>query len=280
MLKTEHIPIHPLNSHHPFFAIKDLIHDNQYDYNRTHRHGYYEIIITRKGGGFQWIDFKKIALKDNSCYIISPKQVHLLKRAPSASGTVVQFTEEVIKDTQLSGLLRIMDNPVFFEENPDFISETGKFTALLQVLSASAKPFNRIVLEGVIQSLAYHLLGYVSVDKTYSGETLINKFLQLVEMHYFEWHSLSYYKQLLGVTESKLGKITKKHLGYTPLQIIHNRLLLEAKRLLFFQEKSVKEIAYELGFNYPSNFTHFIKSKTGFTPKQLIRQARENEIHK
>lgn len=275
MSRREIIPIHTLNPNNVFFSIEDLAHKNKYDFSEIHRHNYFEIIITVKGGGEQWIDFNEIELKDNSCYLILPKQVHLLKRNRETKGIVIQFTEEIIKDSKLFGMLRILDEVVIFEENPMLFKEMQNYIVLLQAILNSKTHFYQHSLEGVVQSLVYHLLGLTSKNKGYSNDNLLSKFLELIELHYREWHTVSMYKEFLAVSEVKLGKATKKHLGHTPLQVVHNRILLEAKRLLFFQEKSIKEISYHLGFSYPSNFAHFVKSKTGFSASQLQAHASE-----
>jgi len=62
------------------------------------------------------------------------------------------------------------------------------------------------------------------------------------------------------------------------LQVIHNRILLEAKRMLLFEEIAHKEIAFQLGFDSPASFSLFIKNKTGFTPSELNQQL--VKIHK
>ena len=87
-----------------------------------------------------------------------------------------------------------------------------------------------------------------------------------------------FYIDKLASTEKKLAEITKKYTGLSPLQVIHNRILLEAKRLLLFEDRTHKEIAYQLGFDSPASFSNFIKSKTGLAPKELTKQLAE--IHK
>jgi AraC-like DNA-binding protein len=67
-------------------------------------------------------------------------------------------------------------------------------------------------------------------------------------------------------------------MGMSSLQVIHHRLVLEAKRLLLFGEESHKEIAYSLGFDSQASFSAFIKKKIGNTPSEL--QTQLEEIHK
>jgi AraC family transcriptional regulator, transcriptional activator of pobA len=106
-----------------------------------------------------------------------------------------------------------------------------------------------------------------------SGERkLLFAFQQQLEIQFRDNHQVSKYASALNTTEKKLAGITKKYIGQSPLQVIHNRLLLEAKRLLLFEDIAHKEIAFQLGFDSPASFSLFIKNKTGFTPSELNRQ--------
>jgi AraC family transcriptional activator of pobA len=101
---------------------------------------------------------------------------------------------------------------------------------------------------------------------------LLIDFYLLIEAHYSENVGVQFYIDNLGTTEKKLAEATKKHTGLSPLQVIHNRVLLEAKRLMLFEDKTHKEIAYQLGFDSPASFSSFIKSKTGLAPLELTKQ--------
>ena len=74
---------------------------------------------------------------------------------------------------------------------------------------------------------------------------------------------------MLRVNPDKLTAICKSEFGKTPLKIIHEELLLEVKRLMILNEKSLKEIAFDLNFESQANFSSFVKTATGFTPSEL-----------
>lgn len=84
--------------------------------------------------------------------------------------------------------------------------------------------------------------------------------------------------QIWVLPKKKLAAVTGQFLGLSPLQVIHNRLLLEAKRLLLTGSVSHKEIAFVLGFDSPSSFSLFIKGKTGHSPSALLKEL--VQIHK
>ena len=96
-----------------------------------------------------------------------------------------------------------------------------------------------------------------------------------VEEKFLTLHKVNDYADLLAVTPNHLNDTTKKVTGKTALELIQDRLLLEAKRLLLHTEQTAKEISYQLGYNDPSYFTRFFKAQTERTPDDFRRQIRE-----
>ena len=88
----------------------------------------------------------------------------------------------------------------------------------------------------------------------------------MVNESYKSEHSISYYADQLHITPDQLNRIIKSTIGKTSKEYIQSRLITEAKRLLYFSNLSNKEIAFELGFNEPANFSAFFKKCSGFSP--------------
>lgn len=278
-----HLPVHALEVASQRINILPLDYSNPYDYKREHRHTYYEIMLIERGGGNQLIDFKNYLAHDHSCYIICPQQIHLMNRSKS-TGIILQFTEERIQSAELLSHLRQLT----FADNASIIFENNKvafeeLTTLLRVIESQLKNGKALNVKA-----AMHLVqGFVSimlasrqnkeVDNHETDKKLLTDFYQLLELHYKANRGVQYFIETLGSTEKKLGSATKKFTGLSPLQVIHNRILLEAKRLLLFEKDSHKEIAYELGFDSPASFSAFIKSKTGYAPSELSKRL--TEIH-
>jgi AraC-like DNA-binding protein len=95
---------------------------------------------------------------------------------------------------------------------------------------------------------------------------LIRQFSFLVEEHFRTKKKVSEYAELLFKSPKTISNVFHIHQQKSPLQIIHDRIILEAKRHLFYTDKSVKEISMELGFEEATQFTKFFKKNTGFTP--------------
>lgn len=100
-------------------------------------------------------------------------------------------------------------------------------------------------------------------------------FSRLVEIHFREKHSVADYANLLAVAPKTLSKKFNRLQLNQPNDIIKDRILLEAKRLLVYSSKSIKEISYDLGYDDPAYFNRLFSTKTGNTPvafrKQFLR---------
>lgn len=95
---------------------------------------------------------------------------------------------------------------------------------------------------------------------------IVREFNFLVEKHFRETHSVLDYANLLNKSPKTLSNLFKKLGTTTPLQFIHDRLLIESHRLLKYSDKTISEIGYELGFNDIQSFSRFFKNKEGVSP--------------
>lgn len=95
---------------------------------------------------------------------------------------------------------------------------------------------------------------------------IFRDFSRLLEIHFREKHNVADYAELLHMAPKTLTHKFKNLNLESPNQFIINRILLEAKRLLFYTDKPVKEIAYDLGYEDPAYFNRLFTNKTGNTP--------------
>lgn len=102
---------------------------------------------------------------------------------------------------------------------------------------------------------------------------VIRNYNYLVEMHYKTKHSVAQYADLMHKPAKSLTNLFAMHLNKSPLQIIQDRILLEAKRFLMYSEKSIKETAFELGFDDIQSFSRFFKNKQGISPKEFREKS-------
>lgn len=95
---------------------------------------------------------------------------------------------------------------------------------------------------------------------------LVRQYNLLVENHYRTEHEVQFYAAQLNKSPKTLANYFALYGQKTPLQIIQERVALEAKRLLYYTDKTSKEIAYELGFDDAAHFSRFFKNQTTQNP--------------
>lgn len=102
---------------------------------------------------------------------------------------------------------------------------------------------------------------------------LVREFNFLVETHFKVKHTVAEYAELLNRSPKTLSNLFTQYHHKTPLQIIQERKLLEARRLLRYTDKAVKEIAYETGFEDVQTFSRFFKTKEGISPTEFKQKV-------
>ena len=101
---------------------------------------------------------------------------------------------------------------------------------------------------------------------------LIRRYNVLVEKFFREKHTVSDYALMLNKSPKTLTNYFGKYNNQTPLQVINQRILLEAKRLFLFSDKTSQEIAYELGFKEAGHFSKFFKKNEGCNPTEFKKK--------
>jgi AraC-like DNA-binding protein len=123
---------------------------------------------------------------------------------------------------------------------------------------------------------AFILLSRVNADEkekqlpTYNYN-LLKTFQKLIEKNFATLKLPKDYAELLYITPNHLNAICNDILGQSAGEVIRNRILLEAKRLLINADLSIAEIGYRLNFNDNSYFTRFFKKYAGITPEEFRR---------
>jgi AraC-like DNA-binding protein len=95
---------------------------------------------------------------------------------------------------------------------------------------------------------------------------VVRRFNVLVDEHFREKHKVSEYAEMLFKSPKTLSNLFKKYSHQTPLEVIHDRIALEAKRLLLYTGQTAEEITFELGFTDAAHFSRFFKRLAGMNP--------------
>jgi AraC-like DNA-binding protein len=96
---------------------------------------------------------------------------------------------------------------------------------------------------------------------------LYRQFIELISEHYQSSHEVAEYSKLLGISARKLADLSKRCSGKGAKELINGQLIAEAKRSLQFSSMPIKEIALQLNFATPDQFSHFFKKNVQVSPK-------------
>lgn len=284
------IPLHDFtkDDHHSIpFQIKTLEENPKYDPQIPHRHNFYQIFYFDKGDGEIEIDYEHIQINDNSIYFISPGQVHKISPSKCATGFVIYFSREFYSLTPVA-YENLLDLP-FFNNNVSlpFINLSPDSSEIFQLCLSMEKEF-KLKNEGsnsilwtylhllILRSKSYYKPNKGEKRSFYKASVLLLKFNRMIESDFKEKHSVHEYISALTVTPELLNDECKKMLGKNASELISDRIVLEAKRMLLYSELSNKEIAFYLNFNDPSYFSRFFKKKTGFSPKDFRKSLQQS----
>ena len=94
-------------------------------------------------------------------------------------------------------------------------------------------------------------------------------FRELVDKHYKTERKIPFYSNQIGISQKKLTSLCQQYSGTSPLNLIHDKLSLEIKKLFALQDMTLKEIAYEFGFSSQTALNKYIDAKFNMTPSEL-----------
>ena len=195
--------------------------------------------------------------------------------------------------TDKKGYLFLIHNDVFFWINQKigsdylngyFINQLGSFDSksartmrkIVDLLLTEYGTDNRALM---MESYVFSLLSHVSSifegspgSRDYVDYPVFGKLMSLIETHFIKEKGAAFYIKQLNISAKKLNQIcdsiTNKNLKY----LIQDRIVMEIRKELHLGKKTVKEIAYDLGFTEPAYLTRFTKKHTGLNPKEFLKQ--------
>lgn len=128
-----------------------------------------------------------------------------------------------------------------------------------------------LILKALIK---VYLLNLIRLNQQYFLEQDVNQkriyqFIVLLDKYYKEQRNANFYAAALGITAKRLNQILKIKMNRSITRLIHERLILEAKRMLISSDKTIKEITFELNFGDPAYFCRFFKKNTQVSPEKF-----------
>lgn len=247
-----------------------------------HRTNFYHIFLFENCQPTHLVDFEPIKIEPYSLLFIDKDRVHQFDQLLNYEGKLLVFTEDFFckMETDIKFLRStilfndLADQPTIKLNKSDFekyINICDNITEELLLPVDSSQPT-------LLKNLLHNFLLLAEREKRKQGFAELKKgaefdytllFRDLLETNFTKLKAVSDYAKLIFISEKRLGQATSKILGKSPKEIINDRILLEAKRLLVHTNLSIKEIGQELGFEDPAYFVRYFKKNTKHTPVEF-----------
>lgn len=247
-----------------------------YSEQHVHRHNFYEILFFLSGAAIHDIDFTSWKAQKGAVHFVAPENVHLLLRYKNAQGCSLMFTQEVVPEEL------ILKMPFYHTKPTLQLNERqlNRVSSMLDMIreeidecNENGESFARIQTQALIHYL-FNIIAATNPDAHITLAPVIIAFKQALQQHFKDHLNVNEYADKLHLSPKHLIEICKKHTGKTPLQLIKEYTVAEAKRLLYNTGLSVKEVAYQLNFDDLANFSKYFKSICGYSPVNYRKEGK------
>lgn len=256
--------------------------DNNSYFDHIQRNNYFTLILITSGEGLARVDMCDYSFKENTLFAFYPYQPFMLQSKGPLAGIAIQFHHDFFciyrhhKEIANNGLL--FNN--IYEQPFVCINQSCKNTILnlIQQIANELKTQEFRKDEVLISYVKILLVMATRIkleqqtlqdadNSNSKHHFLIQSLKNAIEDNFRLKHSASDYADILNLTPVSLARITKNHFNKTPSDLITERIIIEAKRELYLTDKTIKEIAYELGYEDEYYFSRVFKGKTDISPQ-------------
>lgn len=256
-------------------ALKDRCQQHHYKIN-PHRHNdLIQVFYLQQGEMNAQLDGNSFILKAPCIMVVPAMCVHDFSVTSNVNGHVLSLTSPLTQKlgTELNFLDQLLKNPSIYPVSQDQDKVGMLFEAIMEEYQ-NLQMGREQSLEALLKTLMIWI-GRLGIKRS-TLESRMNRsnqhltaFSQLVELHFKTHQPLKDYAKELNITAKHLNATCQQLTQKSSLHIIHQRLLLEAKRNLIYTAMTISEISYSLGFSEPAYFTRFFKRLTGTPPKEF-----------
>lgn len=274
-MKDKSIPIYKSSSNilgeDDFFNIKwlDLNIDSLEKIKKPHRHDYFSIYFLISGETIQFIDFHEYKVQANALIVMRPEQIHFHVKAKNAKLLLINFKEQFLISLQSRNNWHDIFASDVIELDSDIMHAFMSFINLM-IEEYDEDLKNKEILaklfSALLDKISLHLKRNDSLEKKKKYNSIYKGFKQLITIHALEEVKVSDYAKRLFVSPGHLNDVVKEITGKNAKTLINEQRILEAKRLLFWTNTPIREVAYKTGFDDPAYFTRFFKKYTGLLP--------------
>ncbi|CAB3809650.1 hypothetical protein LMG28688_07031 [Paraburkholderia caffeinitolerans] len=281
------IPVFKLYGEGPDWGTLDLLHcesiperSSLHDWEiGQHRHAdLAQILYVQKGVARLEIEGEKTTISTPSVQVVPPMCVHGFQFSPEVDGYVVTVAAPLMNwlQQQIDAPRRVLEHPGCYSVGNDLPYLNTLCSRLNQEYGLPA-PSRDLMLRSLVSALVVWVSrqdqqGEERGEPQDRGQAYLRAFSGLIEKHYREHFPISRYAERLGVTPVYLNRVCQRIAGKSALALVHQRVLLEAKRSLTYTALNINQVSDFLGFTEPAYFTRFFKRFTGVTPNAFRKR--------
>ena len=246
--------------------------------NKPHSHNFYLCVLFSEGTGTHEIDFNSYDINPGKVFFLKPGQTHFWKFDTPPEGYIFFHSQEFYELKFLEHKLHTF--PFFYSnQNPPVLELTLEkqnelYLNFREVYNEYLQTnlFRELKIVNTINNI------YIKLTRAYTIDTnldklnsphyanILEKLEILINVHFYKEKLPKFYADKLHITTKHLNRVVKETIDKTTSQLISERIILEAKRLIVHSKDNLASIAYTLKFSDYAYFSKFFKSKTGITP--------------
>lgn len=266
-----------------FNTLKNHLISSHKHIEKPHRHDFYVTVIFTKGSGIHEIDFQKYDVSEGSLFFLSPGQVHSWELSPDTDGYIFFFSQPYYEMHYVNQKLKnfpFFNSPSFPRKLQLQSDELINMIRLFEDIGSEHESQN-VMKQGFILSLISQIyiqsVREFSKDDEKASATSVSYFKHyqdfenLLEELFTSQKSIAYYASQMNISAKHLNRITQTVMHKTASEIITERVILEAKRMLIYLDEGLVEIAFRLGYEEYSYFARMFRKNSGITPSQFIK---------
>jgi len=255
---------------------------------KPHRHADLgQLLFVHRGQAELEIEGQRTLLGESALQVLPPLSVHGFRFSEDIEGYVLTLAAPLVAhlQAQLGQSVNALALAESYPARADGSYLNGLFAALQQEYHGH-QPAREMLMHALVSTIVVWVSRQAiqrrsANQRPQRAREYFNGFVQLVEAHYREHVKVEDLAHKLGISVSHLNGTCRELAGQPALQIMHERQLLEAKRLLTYTGMTIYEISDSLGFSDPTNFTRLFRRRIGISPKAFrdrlkIDQARED----
>lgn len=261
---------------------EDLLKKSPSDHSQFefHKLSFYAILIISENKGKYNLNFKDYTLKKATLFTVRKDNIHKFYKN-SAKGQLLIFTENFILNH--SNEIEASKTFLLFNEmlaSPKLQLDPSQYKEIISLVdlineefSEASDEYSLSIIRAYIQVIITKLFRIKTKDDdVFEKHKYLPRFLkfqELIEKECFNQKKVSFYANEMGVSTKTLNNVTQAILHKSAKAFINEIVIIQAKRLIINSQASLTEIAYQVGFEDPTNFFKYFKKYTGESPSQF-----------